>query len=341
MIFNKGNNLATALDEFRAHVPTLDKKTDFDLLVPDIENAEYEVRKIVGNAVFDRAVLEYADTELTDLVKFAQGVVANNAFRDYTVNNDLVHTRTGRKAAVNPANEKQAWEFFVERDNQALNFRIQKAQNRLIDYLDRSKIPEWTSSNAYRLKHQVLLSDLDIFTRYYPIDYSLALFIQLLPIQMEMQRKHITPILGKTLLDDMLLINSSNPFDETSGSGSGLDFPTLTDEQENLLRLIDYAGPALALWTMATGIKRLSVKLLPEGLVQQFRSSVQSRESSFNVNGKEKDLIVAALIRDAQEATDMLETQLKIIDAAAESTVVIPGTTIGERNVSTNKYFST
>lgn len=343
MIFNKGNNLVTAIDEFRAHVPTLDKRTDFDLLVPDIENAEYELRKIVGDAVSDRVEEEYAGDELTDLVKFAQGVVANNAFRDYTVNNDLRHTATGRKAAVNPANEKQAWEFFVERDNQALNFRIQKALNRLIDYLDREKIPEWTSSLAYRLKHQVLLSDLDIFARYYPIDNSLALFNQLLPIQMEMQRKHIAPILGKELLDSMLLINRSNPYDETSGSGSGsgLDYTALSDEQENVLRLIDYAGPALALWTMATGIKRLSVKLLPEGLVQQFRSSVQSRESSFSVNGKEKDLIVAALIRDAQEATSMLETQLKIIEAVAESTVVVPGTTIGERNVSANKYFST
>jgi hypothetical protein len=349
MIFNKLKNYYKAIEEFRVHVSMLDKKTDFDLLIPDIENAEFELRRIIGDAVYDRAEAEYlANEEETEksLVKYVQGVIANIAFRDYTVSNDLRHTQTGRKAAVNPANEKQAWEFFVERDNQALNFRIQKALNRLIDYLDKNKVAEWISSHAYRMKHQVLLSDIDLFARYYPIDNSLALFNQLLPIQMEMQRKHIAPLLGKTLLDAMLQMNRFNPFDETSGtgdefSGSGeIDPDTLTTEQENLLKLIDYAGPALALWTMATGIKRLSVKLLPEGLVQQFKSSVQSRDASFNVNPKEKDLIISALIRDAQEATSMLENQLSIINAATENTTVVVGTPLPERNVSTNKYFS-
>jgi hypothetical protein len=328
MIFNKAANTVTAIDEFRAHVAILDKKTDFELLGPDIENAEYEVRRIVGSAVYDRAETEYkngTDELNNELVKRVQSAIANIAFRDYTVNNDLRHSTTGRKAAVNPANEKQAWEFFIERDNEALNFKIQKSLNRLIDYLERGKIEEWTNSAVFKMKHRVLLSDIEMFTRYYPIDNSLALFNQLLPIQMEMQRKYIAPILGKELLENMLSVNPDE-------SGAGAD--------DELLRLIDYAGPALSLWTMATGIKRLSIKLLPEGLVQQFKSSVQSRNSSFPVAGKEKDLIIAALTRDAEEATTMLENQIKIITAEKTDTVVVPVTMVGERNVSSNKYFA-
>ncbi len=325
MIFNKGNNSAIAIDEFRVHVTILDKKTDFELLGPDIENAEYEIRKIVSSEVYEKAEKEYLEGQTNELIKRVQSAIANIAFRDYTVNNDLRHSTTGRKAAINPANEKQAWEFFIERDNEALNFKIQKALNRLIDYLEREKIQEWINSTTYKTKHRVLLSDLEIFSKYYPIDNSLALFNQLLPFQMEMQRKYIAPILGKQLLDAMIAVNS-----DSSGVG----------EDEEKLRLVEYAGPALALWTMATGIKRLSVKLLPEGLVQQFKSSVQSRNSSFPMAGKEKDLIIASLTRDASEATAMLENQVKIIAAEKTETEVVPIKMVGDRNVSANKYFS-
>jgi len=328
MIFNKKNNLVTATDEFRVHVAILDKKTDFDLLIPDIENAEYELCRIIGQGVYDLADSQYhSNTEETEneLVKHVQSAVANIAFRDYTVTNDLRHSLTGRKAAVNPANEKQAWEFFIERDNEGLNYRIQKALNRLIDYLDREQVSQWTASKAYQIRHQVLLSNIELFGRFYPIDNSLALFNQLLPFQLEVQRKYILPILGAELMQSIIALD---PW----ASGDGGD--------DDLLRLFDYAAPALALWTMAVGIKRLSVKLLPEGLVQQFRSSVQSRTSSFPPAGKDKDLIVAGLIRDAQEATAMLENQVKMIEAANEETTVTPVSMLADRNADTNKYFS-
>lgn len=344
MIFKKDGVDAGAIDEFRLDVPFLDKKTEFELLVPEIGNAEYELRKIIGNSVYERAEAEYLaydgeiDAEDAKLFRYVQAVIANIAFRDYTLGNDLRHTVTGRKAVVNPAHEKQAWEFFIERDNESLNFKIQKSLNRLIDYLNRNEITEWVESKVFRIKHQVLLPDIDVFCRYYPIDNSLALFNQLLPFQLEMQRKYIAPLVGQELLTDMLAAVftdniDSTATDELSGSGSGV-------VDESILTLIDYAGPALALWTMATGIKRLSVKLLPEGLVQQFRSSVQSRQSSFNVNAREKDLIVASLIRDAQEATSMLENQIKIRDAVTTETVVTATSYLADRNVSTNKYFS-
>ena len=332
MIFNKNGVSNIAIDEFRLHVPILDKRTDFELLVPDIENAEYELQKIIGKETFEKALATYAGPNgLGDnIVTHVQSAVANIAFRDYTVNNDLRHSLTGRKASVNPANEKQAWEFLIDKDNEGLNFKVQKALNRLIDFLDTEKIVEWTSSPAYRIKHEVLLFDLHVFTQYYPIDNSLALFNQLLPIQMEMQRKHISPLLGKDLLARMLAYQAGQ---DAGSSGAGYD-------GDQLGLVLDYAGPSLALWTMATGIKRLSIKLLPEGLVQQFKSSVQSRNSSFPVKSSEKDMIIAGLIRDAQEATEMLENQLKIIDATISVTVVVPVSTLGDRNIDTNKYFS-
>jgi hypothetical protein len=327
MIFNKQDNYTIALEEFRLQVAVLDKKTDFELLIPDIQNAEYELKKIIGAAVFFRAQSDYTENDIeNELVLLVQGAVANIAFRDYTMGNDLRHSVTGRKASINPNNEKQAWEFSIDSDNQQMNYRIQKALNRLIDYLDYTKISEWTGSVAFKNKHKVLLSDIDIFTRYYPIDNSLALFNQLLPIQMEMQRKHIAPLLGAEKLAQLLAIEHQG-----SGSGAGDDV---------LLNLFDYAGPALALWTMATGLKRLSVKLLPEGLVQQFKSSVQSRNSSFNVDPREKDLIISSLIKDAELATMQLDNQLKIIAAAEAQTVVVPVSTMADRNLAANKYFS-
>ena len=330
MIFNKEKANLKSIEEFRVHVPKLDKITEFASLIPDIENAEFEVQRIIGVAVYERAEKEYnenigADEVTNMLYLLVQSAIANIAFRDYTITNDLKHSLSGRKASVNPANEKQAWEFFIERDNEGLNYRIQKALNRLIDYLDRKQVAEWINSQAYKIKHQVLLSDIDIFARYYPIENSLALFNQLLPFQLEMQRKYITPVLGVELLAQMIALDPN-----TSGSGG----------DEKLLRLIDYAGPALALWTMATGIKRLSVKLLPEGLVQQFRSSVQSRQSSFTVAAAEKDAIVGGLIKDAMQATAMLESQIAAINAEENNILPESVKMLGERNTAGNLYFS-
>lgn len=329
MIFNKNQNYTAAINEFRVHVALLDKKTPFDQLIPDIENAEYELGKIIGPAVMEKAVTEYmentGETE-NELVRHVQAAVATIAFRDYTTNSDLLHSPTGRKASINSSNEKQAWEFFIERDNEALNYRIQKALNRLIDYLEREKITEWTGSAAYRIRHRVLLSSIELFERFYPIDNSLALFNQLLPFQAEMQRKYILPVVGSEMMGAMSALNP-----EGSGSGEGSARAEL---------LFDYAGLALALWTMATGIKRLSVKLLPEGLVQQFRSSVQSRTSSFPVKGSEKDLIVSSLIKDAEIGMKQLEDQVRIFEAEDAGTEVAEVTMLGERNLDTNKYFS-
>ena len=59
MIFNKNGVSSLAIDEFRLHVPILDKRTDFELLVPDIENAEYELQKIIGKELFNALMVEY------------------------------------------------------------------------------------------------------------------------------------------------------------------------------------------------------------------------------------------------------------------------------------------
>jgi hypothetical protein len=333
MIFNKEKSDENAVLEFRRFCPKLANATDFEMLVPDIENAEYELRKIVGDAVFDKAQKMYEAMNVGEedkpenlLAIRVQSAIANMAFRDYTVTNDLSHSATGRKAIVDAKNEKQSWEFFIDKDNEGLNYRIQKALNRLFDFLNKSGLTEWTSSKAYQLRNRVLLSSLDLFERFYPIDSSLSLFNMLLPFQYEQQRLQILPVMGKELYTQLVSTLQS------SGSGSGAD-------ESDIAGLINFAGPALALWTMAIGIKRLSVKLLPEGLVQQFKSSVQARNSSMPVKPHEKDLIVSMLMNDAQTATTLLEAEIRRIQTPAQ-TAITPVSYMADRNIADNKYFS-
>ena len=327
MIFNRENNNQNAILEFRKYCPKLANTTDFEMLIPDIENAEYELRKIIGDAVFDNAEILYNAAEEQDsvLVLRVQVAVANMAFRDYTITNDLAHSKTGRKAVVDAKNEKQAWEFFIDKDNEGLNYRIQKALNRLIDYLNKSALPEWVSSNGFLMRNKVLLSSLDLFERYYPIDSSLSLFNMLIPFQAEQQRIHILPVMGKTLFDQMI--------ETLTASGSG------GEDETDIAGLVDFAGPALALWTMAIGIKRLSVKLLPEGLVQQFKSSVQSRNASMPVKASEKDFVVSMLLNDAKNATLLLEAEIRRMNTP-EGTDITSVSYTADRNSADNKYFS-
>lgn len=330
--------LFKTIEEVREHLTIIDKKQKFEYLQPDLGNAQWELGKIVGEGVVSLAQELYdnpdasgsgsgsgSDFDPTEFVKRVQAAVVIMAFRDFSVNNDVSHEPTGRKAIIDAANQKQAWEFMIERDNTGLSNRMHKAINRLIDFLNKAKPTAWTDSIIYRDTFNALLSDISLFQRYYHIDDSQLLFTKLLPFQRTAQNNHIIPIVGKERFAEL----------RTEVKDNGL-------QNDDTAILVDLIGPALAYRTMAEGIKIFSVKLLPEGLVQQFASSIQTRSSSMPVPGKEKDLIVAYLNKKVEEFEFNLAQYITKLDEASGTGDVetVEFTSVVERNTSDNKYFS-
>jgi hypothetical protein len=72
-------------------------------------------------------------------------------------------------------------------------------------------------------------------------------------------------------------------------------------KNDETVEFLDLVGPVITYRVMAEAIKIFSVKLLPEGLVQQFKSSIQSRSSSMPVPAREKDYVVAWLLDECRK----------------------------------------
>lgn len=320
MIFNKDANLELALDEFRRYCSEIDKKTEFEELIPDIDNAEFFVREVIGNSVFDLAEAYYHEhyvygelpTEeasgsgsgsgvsavvLHRLVERVQNVVARRAAFDYTMTNDVSHAKTGRKAVVDAKNERQAWEFMITRDDDHLSRKMHMAFNRLLALLSANDINGWNSKYQELGTDSVLLNTLSLFERYYQIDGSWLLFMKMIPFMRTVENTHIIPILGTDRYDEIkaLLI--------AKGQISG-----------DMKALIDFTGEAIVLRTIAMAIKRLSVRLLPEGVVQSFQSSIQSRSSSQPAKTADVDSVIVSLRRDAEDAEVKMASTLTKMD---------------------------
>jgi hypothetical protein len=328
--------LFKTITEVRKFLSIIDKKITFEYLEPDLDNAQWELGKIVGEGVISLAQSIYDNDEASgsgdgaefnsaEFVERVQAAIVVMAYRDFAINNDVSHELTGRKAIVDGGNQKQAWEFMIDRDNAGLTNRMHKAINRLIDFMNKTKPVAWTDSIIYRDTFSVLLSDISLFQRYYHIDDSQLLFTKLLPFQRTAQNNHIIPIVGKGRFTALRADIKEN----------GL-------RDEDTAMLVDLIGPALAYRTMAEGIKIFSVKLLPEGLVQQFASSIQMRSSSMPVPGREKDFIVAYLNKKVEEFEFNLARYITGLDEASGTGDVESNefTSVVERNSSDNQFFT-
>lgn len=334
MIFKKDE---TGFNAFRDYCPYLSKSEDFGNLYIDIDNAEYMLSGIVGQGILDYAIAQFVDgfdaaappvkADAKEawvkhyLVVRIQHAVAYISYLEYVVNRDVTHKTSGRKSQVDAKNERQAWEFMIERDNDGITAKMHLAINRLLQFLEANTIKGADDKAIYSRASKVLLTTLELFQRFYPIDDSRLLFMKLLPFQHTEQEKHLVPIIGREKTD--ALITAVAGGDDLDGENTGL---------------LEHAGPVVALRTMAVAIKRLSIKLLPQGLVQEFNSSIQSRKSSMPVNGSEKDLVVHTLLEDAKMAELDLANHVSKLDGGEDYDPTVEDVVVPE-NSDGNKYF--
>jgi len=302
----------------KKHLGFVDKDLNFSNLKSDIITATREVIVIISKDVYDLAIGAFEDTldptDDADLIYFlelVQNPIITKAYSLYAPNNDLSHTNDGRKMRYKE-HEKNAFQWMIESDNAAQEKRYYRALNDLIIYLNETGVEEWMDSDEYKKVNKLFVNTLDKFNDYHPLD-SLLLLHKLNPGLSQCERREILPRIGKSKFYQLKA--------------------TPTEEDEDLLELIK---EACVNFSLANMIPKLSINLLPEGILQSYTSDRASTKASKPPQFLEKEIAVQAFTQAFNQTIFDIE---KLLEQPLEPNE--NPTPITPNNYPTQKYFTT
>jgi hypothetical protein len=238
-------------------------------------------------------------------------------YREYALNNDATHTKTGRMARMDK--ETDEWtEKLIDRDDWALQRKIQKAIDRLLKFIDENQLSEWINSDIYSETRDLLVWNAECFQKFHPIEYSQRLFMLMMPMIRSVQEEYIVPALGTTRFDELLALVKAN---------------TVTTTAEKLL--YSMCGYPICYMALGKAYKELPVQLFPESMSKNFWSA--GNGAAFIAL---RDKMSDATWKEGQRKFQVLLAHLETL-VANETSVPITDdtiTTIPERMAATNKF---
>lgn len=258
MIFNKDKNGAKELRELTANYYA---NNDFNKIIGEIELATDELEQLVGKPVMELAEKCYMNPDenkdYTVLVRKVQRPIALLATLRLYQKNDLSHEDDGRKFKVaTDGSEKLPWEWQLDRDDALHLEEYYKAVDALIRYLNREEPDEWKESDAYKLSRTLLIRNGASFDSYFPIEKSERMFLILLPFIREAQQLTVKRAYGLANWDALL---AEKDVPETDAHFA--------------------ASKAVALLAMSMALRRLSLSVIPGGIIRKFMAESGMGES--------------------------------------------------------------
>ncbi len=269
---------------------------DFKKIETDVILATEDLADIVSQGIIDDAQVIYdkelaketiSDTE-KELLQHVQLPIAIRAAYNYNRSNLVTHGDTGRKALLDKTNESMAWEWMIDRDDHAAIVKYQKTVDRLIRYLNKTDNQKWKASAQYKEALGLFIPNASVFSQYFSIDRSEMFFHIIAPLIREIQLQRIKPAIGE---DYQTLI--------TAMKGNTLD-----DDQKELLSYIQSAVPLL---TIAKAVKRHSIQVMPEGVVQGYKSFTQGLNVSQAAPQASIEAFSNYLDKDAEQYFDQIK----------------------------------
>lgn len=275
---------------------------DFKKVATDVELETETIIRLVGQPVYDRAKNIYtpsADGETPGvinpgasdidkaLIRHLQLPIAMGAALRFMQNNLVSHSDTTRKIKLDKDRESMAWQWQVDADDAAHLRKKQQVTDRLIAWLDDNAgtISEWANSPQKLATKKLFIPNTATFQEHYPIDFSGLFYHTVRPFMADIQRRVIAQALATDFQPLLTAFMAQN----------------VQPEQEILLGLTQQA---LALLTMAKALKRLSVQVMPDGVMQQFRSERQTQIASQIPTTEDLRKYALYLERDAEDALD-------------------------------------
>ena len=334
MLFNKGNTGSTELKEL---IGFIYRSINFANLESYIEFAERDIKKIIGEEVFQVAqdhydsgnyqapvpdppgegeepAEEHPEYAILDLlVARIQYPVAIHAYRKYVPNSDLTHSDKGRQIFVSE-NEKPAFEWMIEKDNENLCKLANEATDILLEFLDDhiddtieedgedvALIP-WGDSAAYLKTKQLFINTVEQFEEVFLIGGSRLTLLSLSPDMKRVQEDEIKPCFTETMFSELLA-------EIIAG-----------DISEDNLPIIERARQPLALLTLSRAAKRLTAEVLPDGIfVNQVTQVVKAKGPAGKIDRNE---VSVNLERDGRRELRKLQDYLARLAAEEAGTTV-------------------
>lgn len=319
MIFDKDS---TGAVELKGLLGFIYKSNKFENLISYIGFAERDIKKIIGKEVYKLAEDHYHSENymvpppedppegqeqsspvveehpeyalLDDLVHKIQLPIALHAYRRFAPSQDLTHSDKGRQI-LSSEDEKPAWEWMIERDNQNLLSLAYEATDLLLEFLEEQtdNISEgdpdadppvdpvanpitvvWATSEAYsKLKNYIIT--LDKFNEIFPIGGSRRLFIAFYGFIERALKSHVIPVITQDRYDILKEKIMDKELDEDDD-----DVPDDDDLNAADLELLELIYPVIVFDTMSRALKSLAVEVLPEGIFQNYIGNVISGKNT-------------------------------------------------------------
>jgi len=306
------NLLFQDIEDIKSAAGWIYSSMDFDALLPDIESATEDLIRVVGSDVYDR-VAEYhqsliepvsetdddedtqSDSELSaeaelnaELLRLMRCPIALNALLSYMQSADISHETDGRKVKIDKDSESIPWEWQIEKDNAAMRNKAARATDRLIRYMDENidDIDEWADSAQRADIRSLFVPDAATFDRIAPIDESRLFFIRVLPF---IRRADAA-------------IRERVPSYATIKAHLVAD--TLTTPEQ---AIVNIAREIVVYDTMSLAIRRLSVLVMPDAVVQTFHSDSQTLKAGQVPSEESIKLAVESWKKDKEDAERRLE----------------------------------
>ncbi|MFZ4523501.1 MAG: DUF6712 family protein [Bacteroidales bacterium] len=297
MIFNKNGAGASEMKEL---IGFIYKSINFNNLATFISFAERDLKKVIGLEVWAQAFAHYwsnavppnppaegddvtpveqindPGTEpappitwgryifLNELVKKVQLPVAIHAYRRYVPGADLSHSDKGRQIFVSEQ-EKPAFEWMIEKDNQNLLALASEATDNLLEWLDENIATNesdgppfltWGSSQAFVERKRLFISTAEQFDSVISIGRSRLTFLAL------------APFIKRTQEIEIRSCFTEEKFAELKDQHAAGEF---SDANKPLFELL---VQPLALLALSNAVKRLSSEVLPDGIFNNAISNV-------------------------------------------------------------------
>jgi len=269
--------LFNATTDLKELLGFLDADLTFENFKTDLNHATLDIVKLIGKTTYDRIEAHFSSTdpfvlgadgvteaEMNELVTKAQLPIALFANLALESNTDLSHTNSGRTVKVG-GDEKQPWEWQIEKDNAAQRKRGYKALDILIDELDSLEVTEWLQSDEFLKSKEYFIHTVDLFEDVYPINKSRQLYLRLIPFMGDSEEEYIEPIIGTTRFDAL----KENILDAA-----------LTVADKKLLKRIN---KVVGFFALADAFKTLPVEMFPDGIViyrEKGRMSSEARSET-------------------------------------------------------------
>lgn len=256
------NLLFSNTSELKNSLGFLDADLSFDNFKTDLEHATLDLINLIGKTTYDAIFSYYSGTEnyspgqddptavqMDDLLKKAQDPIAMFANLAISANTDVSHTNSGRTVKIG-SDEKQPWEWQINRDNSAQYRRAFRSLDVLINELDSLQYTPWIQSEEYQTSKEYFVYSTRILDKIYGVNMSRSLYIKLQPFMSDAEEDHIEPIIGSTKFDQL----KENILDD--------DVPT----SDKLL--LNRIQKAVTFFALADAFKTLPVEMFPKGLIE-------------------------------------------------------------------------